>query len=89
MEEERQIMKFKDEDGNTVELEAVAEIYLDETKYLILAPLDSEDDEFVFRVDKDADGNEEYNTIDDDQEFLRVKKEYNRILYDDKEQSDE
>lgn len=83
--EEKHLMKFKDEDGNLVELEAIASIYLDETEYMILAPLDNEEDEYVFRIDKDEDGNEEYNVIEDDAEFLKVKKEYSRILYDEKE----
>lgn len=85
MEEKENIMKFKDEDGNLVELEAIAEIYLDEKKYLILAPLDDSDEEFVFRCDVDEEGNEEFNALEDDAEFLRVKKEYSRILYEEKE----
>jgi len=80
--EESRILKFKDEDGNVVELEAVAEIYLEKQKYLILAPLDEEsDDEFVYRVDADQDGNEELNAIDSDEEFMAVKKEYKNLLY--------
>ncbi len=79
------IMKFKDEDGNLVELEAVARIFLEEQEYLILAPIDNEDEEFVFRVDHDENGSEIYNALEDDNEFLKVKKEYSRILYDDKE----
>ncbi len=80
--EESRILKFKDEDGNVVELEAVAEIYLEKQKYLILAPLDEEsEDEFVYRVDADQDGNEELNAIDSDEEFMAVKKEYKNLLY--------
>ncbi len=69
--EESRILKFKDEDGNVVELEAVAEIYLEKQKYLILA----------YRVDADQDGNEELNAIDSDEEFMAVKKEYKNLLY--------
>jgi hypothetical protein len=78
-------MKFKDEDGQLVELQAMARIYLEEQEYLILAPLDNEEEEFVFRVDQDEAGSEIYNALEDDEEFLKVKKEYARILYDDKE----
>ena len=85
MEEEKNIMRFKDEEGNVIEFEAVAEIYLEETKYLILAPLDNDEDEFVFRVDTDEEGNEELNAVENDEEFLKVKKEYSRVLYDEKE----
>lgn len=75
-------MKFRDEDGNVVELEAVARVYVEEQEYLVLAPLDeNSDDEFVFRVDKDSEGKEELNAVEDDEEFLKVKKEYKNLIY--------
>nr|WP_040907805.1 DUF1292 domain-containing protein [Youngiibacter fragilis] len=75
-------MKFRDEEGNVVELEAVARVYVEEQEYLILAPLDeNSEDEFVFRVDKDSEGKEELNAVEDDVEFLKVKKEYKNLLY--------
>lgn len=80
--EEKQIMSFKDEDGNKVDFEAVAIIFLEKQEYLLLAPLDEEDSEdvFAFRIDK-KDGKEEYNLVEDDEEFLEVKKEYKKLLY--------
>ncbi len=82
--EERKILKFQDEEGNVVSLEAMAEIYLDETKYLILAPLDDNaTDEYVYRVDVAKDGTEELNAVDEDSEFMKVKKEYKNLLYGD------
>lgn len=79
--EDKMIMTFKDEEGNKVEFEAVAEIYLEETKYLILAPVDgNEEDAYVFRVDEEE-GKEVYNLVEDDEEFLRVNKEYKKLLY--------
>ena len=80
--ENREVMKFKDEDGNIVELEAVARIYVEEQEYLILAPLDEDsDDEYVYRVDEDEDGKEELIAVESDEEFLKVKKEYKNLLY--------
>jgi len=80
--DEKTILKFKDEEGNVVELEAVAEIYLEEQKYLILAPLDDNSaDEYVYRVDVNKEGQEELNAIESDEEFMKVKKEYKNILY--------
>lgn len=83
--EEKQIMTFKDEDGNKVEFEAVAKIYLEDTEkeYIILSPLDGdgkEDDAFIFRVDN-VEGNLEYNLVEDNNEFEAVKKEYKKLLY--------
>lgn len=79
--EDREIMSFRDEDGNKVDFEAVARIYVKEQEYLLLAPLDQEsEDVFIFRVDN-VDGKEELNLVEDDEEFLAVKKEYKKLLY--------
>ena len=37
-------------------------------------------DVFIFRVDN-VDGKEELNLVEDDEEFLAVKKEYKKLLY--------
>lgn len=80
-EEEKVIMSFLNEDGEKVDFEGVARIYLKEVEYLLLAPVDDEsEDIFVFRVDN-IDGKEEYNLVEDDKEFLEVKKEYKKLLY--------
>ncbi|MGL4761308.1 MAG: DUF1292 domain-containing protein [Sarcina sp.] len=85
--EEKKIMAFKDMDGNKVEFEVVAEIYLDEdteneAKYLLLSPLEEgkEEDMFAFRVDITEAG-EEFNMVEDDAEFNEVKKAYKDLLY--------
>ena len=77
----KEIMSFRDEEGNKIDLEAVARIYVENKEYLLLAPLDEEtDDVFVFRVDNNE-GKEELNLVEDDNEFLAVKKEYKKLLY--------
>lgn len=80
--EEKQIMSFKDEEGNKVDFEAVARIFLDKTEYLLLSPIDNDDNEdvFAFRIDKNED-KEEYNLVDDEEEFQKIKKEYKKLLY--------
>ena len=79
--EEKQIMKFLDEEGNVVEFEAVARIFLKEQEYLLLAPLnDTSEDLYVFRIDE-VNGKEELNIVEDDKEFIAVKKEYKKLLY--------
>ncbi|WP_291651297.1 DUF1292 domain-containing protein [Clostridium sp.] len=78
---EKKIMSFLDEDGNKVDFEAIARIYLEEIEYLLLAPIDEKsEDVYVFRVDN-VDGKEELNLVEDDKEFLAVKKEYKKLLY--------
>ena len=79
--DEKTIMSFKDEDGKKVDFEAIAEIYLEEQKYLILAPVEgNEEDAFVFRVDEEE-GKEALNLVEDDEEFLKVNKQYKKLLY--------
>ena len=81
--EEKEIMSFKDEDGNEVDFEAIARIYLEEQEYLILSPLNgdgNEDDAYIFRVDY-VDEKQELNLVEDDEEFQAVKKEYKQLLY--------
>lgn len=80
--EEKEIMSFRDEDGNKVDFEAVARIFLDKQEYLLLAPLDEDsEDMFAFRIDKTEDGSEELNLVEDDKEFAEIKKEYKKLLY--------
>lgn len=80
--EEIQIMTFLDEEGNKVQFEAVARIYLEEKEYLLLAPVENKDSEdiYMFRVDI-VDGKQELNLVEDDKEFIAVKKEYSKLLY--------
>ncbi len=79
--EEKEIMSFKDENGNKVDFEAIAEIYLDKIRYLLLSPVKgNSDDMFAFRIDK-KDGKEELNLVEDDKEFEAIKKEYKKLLY--------
>ena len=80
--EEKEVMSFKDEDGNKVDFEAIAKIYLGKQGYLLLSPLGEEgEDMFAFRIDIDEDGNEELNIVEDDTEFEEIKKEYKKLLY--------
>ncbi|NLK96385.1 MAG: DUF1292 domain-containing protein [Clostridiales bacterium] len=80
--EDKQIMSFKDEDGNKVDFEAVARIFLEKQEYLLLSPLEEKDSDnvFAFRIDV-KDGKEEYNLVEDDKEFQEIKKEYKKLLY--------
>ena len=85
--EDKEIMYFKDENGDKVAFEAVAHIFLnedteEEKEYMILAPIEggNEEDAFVFRVDY-IEGNKELNLVEDDKEFEEVKKEYKNLLY--------
>ncbi|EKQ53184.1 MULTISPECIES: DUF1292 domain-containing protein [unclassified Clostridium] len=80
--EEKEVMSFRDEDGNKIDFEAIAKIYLEEQGYLLLSPLDeNNDDMFAFRIDINEEGKEELNLVEDDKEFELIKKEYKKLLY--------
>lgn len=80
--EEKEIMSFRDEEGNKVDFEAIAKIYLKEQGYLLLSPVDEDsDDMFAFRIDINEEGKEELNLVEDDKEFEEIKKEYKKLLY--------
>lgn len=80
--EEKEIMSFRDEEGNKVDFEAIAKIYLEEQGYLLLSPLEEDnDDMFAFRIDINEEGKEELNLVEDDKEFEEIKKEYKKLLY--------
>ena len=79
--EEKEIMSFRDEDGNKVDFEAIAKIYLEEQGYLLLSPVEEDnDDMFAFRIDINEEGKEELNLVEDDNEFEAIKKEYKNLL---------
>lgn len=79
-EEEKEIMSFLDEDGNKVDFEPIAKIYLEAAEYLLLSPVDEDsEDVFIFRVDE-IDGKKELNFVENGKEFSAVEKEYKRLL---------
>lgn len=80
--DDKEIMSFRDEEGNKVDFEAVARIFLDNKEYLLLTPVEEDaEDIFIFRVDKVDGDKEELNLVEDDNEFIAVKKEYKKLLY--------
>jgi len=73
---EKEIMAFKDESGEKVEFEVVARLKVDDKDYMILAPLDGNDDDaFAFRID-DENGSPVYNFVEDEKEFEKVQNQY-------------
>lgn len=74
--EEREIMAFKDESGEKVEFEVLAKLTVENKDYMILAPLDgNEEDAFAFRVDEEN-GGPVYNFVEDEKEFEKVQNQY-------------
>ena len=82
--EVKDVMSFKNEDGEKIDLEVVAKIYLEEKEYILLSPIEDEGkdeiDTFSYRVDIE-DGQEVLNMVENEEEFIRIKKEYKKLLY--------
>lgn len=79
--DDKYYMDFKDEDGNKITFEVICEIFIDDKKYLILGnDEDLNEDSYVVREDVNN-GNIEYSFLTDEDEFLKVKKEYKKIIY--------
>lgn len=78
--DDKYYMDFKDEDGNKLTFEIIAELVIDEKKYLVFSDDGSTEDSYVVREDN-VDGNIEYNFLEDEKEFLKVRKEYRKIIY--------
>ncbi|WP_346888257.1 DUF1292 domain-containing protein [Clostridium sp. UBA1056] len=78
--EEMNIITLTDaETMEKVELEIVEDLTIDGEHYVILAPLDEEDDAYVYKVIREGE-KASYEMVDDEDEFNRVVEEYNRIF---------
>ncbi|GCD11105.1 DUF1292 domain-containing protein [Clostridium tagluense] len=73
--EENKIISMMDEDGEKVDFELIEIIELDENRYALLAPIGDEEDAFVYKITTVND-KEEYNAVEDEEEFERVLEEY-------------
>ena len=82
--EVKDIMSFKNEEGEKVDLEVVAKIYLGEQEYILLSPIEGEEkdevDMFAYRVDLEGD-KEVLNIVEDEEIFKAIRKEYKKLLY--------
>lgn len=78
MAEDENILLLSDEDGNDVPFAILDEMELGGRRYIVLAPLDEEDDDadeggvMIFRVEAAADGTERFESIEDERELQRV-----------------
>lgn len=76
--EDEGILTFVDEEGNDVRFEVLDVVSMDEKEYLVVLPLDEENDEeegnvLILEI-KQEDGEEVYDTVVDDEEAEKVFK---------------
>ena len=75
-----------DEEGVETEFEYLGSLELDGNTYVAFSPMDQEESEeleyVIFKVSADEEGNEGYDSIDDDDEFDRVSDAFEDALWD-------
>lgn len=71
---------LKDEEGNEVEFELVMKFDIETKEYVIVTPVESEEEEAIaFKIDKDENGEDIFTTIEDDEEFKIVTEAYETL----------
>lgn len=87
------IIELIDENGETVQFEHVMTISYDERDYIVMKVLENEDTEedevIIMRVESDENGDEVYNTIDDEDEQQEVFDVFLEILDSQEEEEEE
>lgn len=78
--EEMNIITLTDaETMEKVELEIVEDLTIDGNHYVILAPLDEEEDAYIYKVIGEGE-KASYEMVEDDEEFNKVVAEYDKIF---------
>ncbi|MBR5307318.1 MAG: DUF1292 domain-containing protein [Clostridia bacterium] len=70
--EEIEIVTLTDEDGKETEFELIGRLTLADKDYIALMAQDNDEEYLILRSEKDADGEEVFVTIEDDEEFDAV-----------------
>lgn len=79
MEEMNLITLTDAETKEKVELEIVEDLTIDGNHYVILAPLEEEDDAYIYKVVGEGE-KASYEMVEDEEEFNKVVAEYDKIF---------
>ena len=83
MENDINTIVLNDEEGNEMEFEVITKLDIEETEYLIVAPINEEDAEAIaLRIECDENGKDVLVTVDDEEEFEMVSEAYSAIFSD-------
>ena len=84
--EEFDVYTLVDEDGVESEFEYLGSLELDGVNYVAFSPVTEEESEeleyVIFKVSTDKEGNEVYDSIEDDDEFDRVSDAFEDAFWD-------
>ena len=84
MEDMTDLIVLTDEDGNEVEVEVITRMEIEDVEYFIVSPVDSDEEEPIFTAMKvvyDEEGNEFFETVDDDVEIAMIEEAYS-VMFD-------
>lgn len=89
--EQDNIVQLVDEDGNEVDFQHLMTLELDGKTYVVLAAVEpseefGEDEAIVLSIEQDADGNDVYASIEDDDELEKVFNRYLEIAENDEDE---
>ena len=80
---EENIIVLTDEEGNELECHYLDTINYKDVNYVVLYPLDQDDDDgevVILELIENEDGEEEYNTVDDEELLDEIFEEYTRVM---------
>ncbi len=81
-EEEVEIYTLTDEEGVETDFELIGSNVVDGVTYVALAPCDEDSDEYVIlKIKTDENGEEIFETIDDDDEFDKIADMFDDMLF--------
>ncbi|ACL76580.1 DUF1292 domain-containing protein [Ruminiclostridium cellulolyticum] len=86
-EERDDIVVLLGEDGEEVEFEHLDTIEMDGSEYVILLPLDDQENEevdevVILKIEHDKDGEDSFITVDDEEELNKVFEEFKTRMED-------
>lgn len=87
MEDMTDLIVLSDDEGNEVEVEIVTRLEIEDVEYFIVSPVESDEEEPIFtalKVVYDEEGEEFFETVDDDVEIAMIEEAYS-VIFDDEE----
>ncbi len=87
MEDMTDLIVLSDDEGNEVEVEIVTRLEIEAVEYFIVSPVESDEVEPIFtalKVVYDEEGEEFFETVDDDAEIAMIEEAYS-VIFDDEE----
>ncbi|WBW95380.1 DUF1292 domain-containing protein [Oceanirhabdus sp. W0125-5] len=74
------IIKVMTEDGNKIELQLIESFVIEGQKYSLLAPVDDDENAYVYKAIDLGDNKTEYEVVEDDMIFNMVLDEYEKMF---------